>query len=91
MLIISTLSNGQNIDEILELFPPNFSYIFTSTSNSRMLSAEDLAQKASKYKLNHQIVPNISLVSQYFLKDYKGIYIIAGSNYIVGDFLKAFR
>ena len=89
--LITGFASDKNIDEILELFPPNFSYIFTSTSNSRMLSAEDLAQKASKYKLNHQIVPNISLVSQYFLKDYKGIYIIAGSNYIVGDFLKAFR
>ena len=89
--LITGFASDKNIDEILELFPLNFSYIFTSTSNSRMLSAEDLAQKASKYKLNHQIVPNISLVSQYFLKDYKGIYIIAGSNYIVGDFLKAFR
>lgn len=89
--LITGFASDKNIDEILELFPPNFSYIFTSTSNSRMLSAEDLAQKASKFKLNHQIVPNISLVSQYFLKDYKGIYIIAGSNYIVGDFLKAFR
>lgn len=89
--LITGFASDKNVDEILQLFPSQFNYIFTSTENARMLSAEDLAQKALKYQLNFQIVSSIAQIPKFFLKDYKGVYIVAGSNYIVGDFLKAIR
>lgn len=87
--VVLGFAADKDVEDIIKLFPLNWEYIWTSCSNPRMLTAQNLAKKALRHNLKGKIIERIEdFIS--LDKNPQNTYFIGGSNYLVGDFLKEF-
>ena len=79
--------NDKNLDPILSYLPQDAKYYFCNANVARAMNAEDLKQKAAKYKLNGETFTSVKEALKCAKKDANAVDLIfiGGSTFVVAE------
>lgn len=88
--MILAFASDKDISEIFTLLPKTYRYVFTTVPNARMLSSDELLQKANEQNLSATELNSIEKAYSFALNNStkKDVIFVGGSNYLIGEFLK---